>query len=687
MNRKVYASIPVLCACLAASFLSGCGGSGKKTTTTTTTTTVAIAATSGGGQSAPVSTAFANKLVATVTSNGTAASGVTVTFTAPSSGASGTFANGNATETDTTDSSGAATSSTFTANATAGTYTVTASATGVTTPASFSLTNTTSTPVSTNQTYVYYASGEEASGAYYAVAGAVTLDASGDIISGEQDYNDGVGNTSPGEPNTPDTIAAATGALVVDATTGIGTLSITVNNTNVGDSGVELFDIQFVNAKHALIVQADGSATASGSFDLQTATSTTGNFAFAVSGVNPITDSVAYGGVFTAASGSATGTIDINDADGVEPSTGNSFTAAATTPDTFGRSVVTGITDVPYPGSPAITFATYAVGPEAMRIIDVDTTDTAVGSAFGQGSGTFTNASLTSDVFTLLGQWSEPFGTLGQFTTDTNGDGGIAAGTADDNELNTGVQVENTSMLGSTYDLIDSGVNGYGSMSLNFQTSAVNVSSLGLYMTDPGLNLNDPNNTTTDLGGALIADMDAALPGGIGVITPQIDTTATDFSGNYAAGFQDFNTFSSCANCEFDMVGPFTVTAGALSTASIGADDSDPLDTITGMETTGDTYTSTPLAVSAGYFSMSSANLPAPGNPLVATYNTGATTPPSISFDTDIYQASATTLYWLNFGSVGVQDTLFLGPIEAQASGVTYPGARKPVARTQAKRK
>jgi hypothetical protein len=691
MNRRSYASILALCNCLALGFLIGCGGSSSKTTTTTpppTTTTIAITATSGGGQSATVSTPFAKTLVATVTSNGSPASGVTVTFTAPATGASGTFANGKATETDTTLADGTATSTAFTANATAGTYTVTAAATGAKTSASFSLTNAAATVTSTNNTYVYYASGQELStGSYYAIAGAVTLDSSGDIIGGEQDYNDGIGLTSPGEPNTPDTIAAATGALVVDPTTGLGTLAMTLSNTALGVGGIELFDVQFVNASHALIVQADGTATASGSLDLQTATTTTGNFAFAVSGVNPITDSVALGGVFTAG-GSTAGTIDINDADG-GVSTGNSFTPSSTTPDSFGRSVVTGISNVPYAAlgpnnAPAnITFVSYVVGPEAMRLIDVDTTDSAVGSAFGQGSATFTNTSLTSAVFTLLGQWNEQFGTLGQFTTDTNGDGGIASGTADDNELTNGVEVENYSILGSTYDLT-SGPNGYGTMSLNFGTSPVDVSSLGLYMTDPALNLNDPNNTTTDLGGALLVDLDTALPGGIGVITPQTDTTATDFNGNYAAGFQDFNTFNPSVTCmcdEFDMVGPFTVTAGALSTASIGADDSDPLNTTTGMETIGDTYSATPTAVSPGYFTMS--GTPAPGNPLVATYNTGATTPPSLSFDVDIYQASATTLYWLNWDD----DSVFLGAIEAQPSSPTFPAARKPGVGTQAKHK
>ncbi len=113
--------------------LVGCSSSSS-----TPTVTVAITATSGGGQSSP----FTNPLVANVTTNGTATSGATVTFTCPASGASCTFtSSGTATETDTTDVSGNATSSLPIANSTAGTYSVTASVALASTSATFSLTN------------------------------------------------------------------------------------------------------------------------------------------------------------------------------------------------------------------------------------------------------------------------------------------------------------------------------------------------------------------------------------------------------------------------------------------------------------------------------------------------------------------------------------------------------------------
>jgi hypothetical protein len=102
-----------------------------------------ITATSGAGQSANISTAFTNPLVATVTdSYSNPKPGASVTFGAPASGASATFASGgNCTSNPqtyqcvaTTNSSGVATSSTFTANANRGTYNISATASGGSNP-------------------------------------------------------------------------------------------------------------------------------------------------------------------------------------------------------------------------------------------------------------------------------------------------------------------------------------------------------------------------------------------------------------------------------------------------------------------------------------------------------------------------------------------------------------------------
>jgi 5-hydroxyisourate hydrolase-like protein (transthyretin family) len=107
----------------------------------------AIAATAGTPQTATVNTAFATAMAAMVTDGfGNPVSGATVTFNAPGSGASGTFAGG--VNTATTNSLGVATAAAFTANTTAGSYTVTATAGTVTTNPGFALTNQAGAPAS-----------------------------------------------------------------------------------------------------------------------------------------------------------------------------------------------------------------------------------------------------------------------------------------------------------------------------------------------------------------------------------------------------------------------------------------------------------------------------------------------------------------------------------------------------------
>jgi uncharacterized protein YbbK (DUF523 family) len=107
----------------------------------------AIAATGGTPQTAKINTAFATNLAATVLDTfGNAVAGVVVTFNAPASGASGTFAAG--VNTATTNSQGVAIAAVFTANSKAGAYTVTATAGALTTNPGFALTNDAAGPAS-----------------------------------------------------------------------------------------------------------------------------------------------------------------------------------------------------------------------------------------------------------------------------------------------------------------------------------------------------------------------------------------------------------------------------------------------------------------------------------------------------------------------------------------------------------
>jgi hypothetical protein len=96
----------------------------------------------GSGQTAAINTLFGTVLQAKVTDAfGNVVSGVAVTFTAPATGPSGTFAGGSTTVTVTTNSKGVAVAPPFTPNGLKGQYTVKATVSGLAGEADFTLTN------------------------------------------------------------------------------------------------------------------------------------------------------------------------------------------------------------------------------------------------------------------------------------------------------------------------------------------------------------------------------------------------------------------------------------------------------------------------------------------------------------------------------------------------------------------
>jgi len=633
-------------------------------------TPAGIFATAGIIQRAQTGTGFGKMVATVVDGSGNPMSGVSVTFGVPSSGAGGTFGSGNNTEIVTSDQNGLATASDFTANATTGQYKVTASVTANATlaPATFILTNVQSGTMLTS--YTFYVSGQAQSHPnlgvaginFYALAGAITVDQNGNVTGGEEDYNDANGYTYSA-------VAINGGTLVISSTTGQGTLTLKTSNQSLGNLGDETFGVQFANAAHALIIEWDGAATSSGSMDVQNLSSApAGGYAFTLSGVDPAP--VALGGVL-ASSGNLlnptwAGTIDVNDTN-LSVSTGNPFAATVSAMDAYGRGQITGISVLSIP----LTIEYYQVGPEALRIIDVDTGLSAIGSAYGQGINA-TSAKLTAlenSVFAIAGNpYSTDFGAVGQFTTD--GSGNLLSGVADDHEFGNDVSATAVSITG-TYSVT---ANGYGNLTL--APGLGNVSKLGLYLTDPNLNLNDPNNSSGG-GGALLLDLDTnlaapmSLAGGTGIISPQTDTSTASFAGSYAATWQAFNNYG-CTECEFDMLAQGSMTTSGLNSGlNLKGMMSDPFQTLTtSPATSGDTFGSPPLpdASNPGRYTMLSTNTNPNQLEVMIT-----TTPPFFdSFDVVLYQASGVQLFWMEVDSRGV----FVGAIE-QALLTGIPAVKK----------
>ena len=603
-------------------------------------TPTAITTLSGTPQSAIAGNPFAPMSVLVVDGGQNPVANATVTFTAPTAGASGTF-NISGTNTNvataTTNTNGIAVSPVFTANTTAGTYTVSASA--GTSPANFTLTNWPSGSLF----FSFYLSGQENLNGltgFYTLAGSVLIGPTGTIIAGEQDYNDGLAYTSP----QPGGDAITGGKLNLNSTSHLGTLTLNTNNLNLGVGGIETLAVQFINSDHALISQFDGSATSSGSLDLQTLPSpvnnavSNGGYAFTLTGNDPFAAPVGFGGVFTVTSGNSlqNGVVDTNDlGTGAPPVLGAALTGSFSTPDTFGRGTITStlnydnLTGTTSP----IALNYYIVGPEAVRIIGVDPTDTAIGSAYGQGSGAFSAASLGISIFGLTGttySFSQ-YGTAGMFKT--NSSSGTFSGVADDGELSYGIVLQQTPISG-TYSVSS---NGYGSLTIPAGDLG-DVSALGLYMTDPNLNLLDPNYTANG-GGALLLDLDTALTGGTGLVIPQTDGSTGSFTGDYGFTGQDQNFLTAAG--EFDFVGAAEVTTGSLDGNALV---SDPFLTLGARSTnTGVDFSGTPQPdfSNPGRYTMFSTN--ATSNPLTITIK-GVPQ----EFDVVMYQANGDQIFWLN---------------------------------------
>jgi hypothetical protein len=183
-------------------------------------------------------------------------------------------------------------------------------------------------------------------------------------------------------------------------------------------------------------------------------------------------------------------------------------------------------------------------------------------------------------------------------------------------------------------------------------------------MTDPNLNLSDPNNTTSGLGGALLADLDVFVVG-TGVLIPQTDPATASFAGNYAFAAQDYNGLSE-TGVEFDFAGQGSVTSLALNGTGLV---SDPFLALDGTPT----YSAVPFTGTAV------ADTDNPGRytiPLAIAPSGGST----LDLSVVIYQANGGQLLWLDED----EESLFLGSLEQQGSLTGMPAAKRAAAKKAA---
>jgi hypothetical protein len=255
-----------------------------------------------------------------------------------------------------------------------------------------------------NGTYVFSVAGTDSAGAPYAIVGAFTADGSGGIKGGTLDINDA--QIAP-IPNAP--ISAGTYTVGVD---GRGTTTL-VNSTGFGNVTL---DFVLEDSSHGLVTEFDGTASGSGTLDVQTSgTTAAGTYAFSFSGYtissgNPF---ATVGNFLVGAAGSVSGLEDFNDGGIIaysgETLSGTLAVGPSSTPGTT-------LTTAAFNG---LLFDVYAIDATHLKFIEMDSLATLSGEAFSQ-----TNSGIPAGTmaFTLQGFYPasgfSPFAAGGFMVTD-----------------------------------------------------------------------------------------------------------------------------------------------------------------------------------------------------------------------------------------------------------------------------
>ena len=367
------------------------------------------------------------------------------------------------------------------------------------------------------------------------------------------------------------------------------------------------------------------------------------------------------------------------------PAAGLPFTGTYTAPDGNGRGVITlsSSPDVPGPcGStplPACTqYVYYLVTSEVLQLTSMTNVGSAAntGTAFGQGSfasGAADDTALTGGfVFSYYGFGDNNNGgdsdaAAGQFATDGNGN--VVSGIMDLNVADGGsptpsIATSGISLAGSTYAF---------SGSARGTLTTPSGQNYNVYLTDPNLNLLDPNNTSGG-GGALLFEADnpsTAYGNAIGMLIPQASPASSALTGSYAVLLSTQSNLGGCCNYDGGLTGDFTVstsTAGAFS----GEGD------FQGTGTNNATLITGPLT---GTFSADASN---PGH-----FTGTITTTPSFPFGIGGTTPGTENVdYFMANGSQGFiieTDSLapIFGAVEAQGAITGAAAAKRPKAQAQ----
>lgn len=277
-----------------------------------------------------------------------------------------------------------------------------------------------------NGTYVFAVSGTDQAGAPFSMAGTFTANGSGGngnggITGGTIDVNDlntTIFTTGP-IPNSP--ISSGTYSVSVD---GRGRVTF---GTSTPFGTVE-FDFVLQDSSHGLITEFDGSASGSGTLDLQsTGVSPAGSYAFSFSGSDGNGNPLVTIGDFTlgAAGAISSGLQDFND-DGFAFADQGLTGTVVLGPSSNPATVLT------TPQFGAITYDVFAIDANHLKFIEMDGLNALTGEAFSRTSTTVPTGVLA---FTLEGFTSSGPTAAGGFMV-TDGAGNITTASTEDVNAN-----------------------------------------------------------------------------------------------------------------------------------------------------------------------------------------------------------------------------------------------------------
>ncbi|MFZ0808323.1 MAG: hypothetical protein WAN03_19170 [Candidatus Sulfotelmatobacter sp.] len=277
-----------------------------------------------------------------------------------------------------------------------------------------------------NGTYVFSVSGTDVQGADYSMVGAFTAtggtgNGSSSISGGTVDINDE--NTSVFTSGPIPNAAIGSNSTFSVGVDGRGKANLTTQTP----FGTIVLDFVLQDSSHGLVTEFDGSASGSGTLDIQTSgTTPSGAYAFSFTGVDYSTGNpFATVGNFTVSGGAiqAGGMEDFNDGGFAYTGQLLSGTVVAGPSSTPGSTLSTGQFG-------ALAFDVYPIDANHLKFIEMDEVATFSGDAYSQSSTSVQTGTLPFVLEGFISNTSNPTGAGGFMVTD--GSGGIA-GTEDVN--------------------------------------------------------------------------------------------------------------------------------------------------------------------------------------------------------------------------------------------------------------